>query len=368
VLWRATESPGGRTGVAYDLLVGADGMSSTVRDALASRPGCNFKQEWLSSCSKFVAVPAADLGAFDVEALHLFPRAGVKLEPKPEPAAAVVPAPSEMLSVSSRGPLALVSTALSSPRETLHAVGAAASALVAAADVVVSAMPIATGAIVSVSWSTDAPPVDLAQLDSPQEAQRWMQRYCPALAPAFTDAVAATFAAQRHSYARAISMNKYFDSVTRAVVLMGDAAHAAAPAAGQSAAAALGDAVLLAQLLHTNADVRAAAEAYNAAAVPQGHAVVQLSSALPMLMPLSFVPLLRVVDRGREALCDKLASSQRVVAAPPAPGAWTAPLLSRSVLELLFDSEEPFTDVLRRHRPYVAAMMFVNRFRDGAIF
>jgi 2-polyprenyl-6-methoxyphenol hydroxylase-like FAD-dependent oxidoreductase len=363
------DSPSGRTGLAYDLLVGADGTDSVVRTALLSRPGVNYKQEWISGCAKVLQVPAAEIAAVDTESIHMFPRyagaaasssshAGDDATTLQAPGAEENAPAEALLTVSSRAPLAAVSAALAAPRATVRA-------LRASADVVVSTTPIHSGTIITVAWSADAPPDDLLRLKRAEDVTRWMRTHFPLVSPLFTPAAAAEFLAARPRHTRAVSLNQYHDAQTRAVVLLGDAAHACAPSAGQGAAAALSDAALLARLLAAHTDVRDAAVAFSAAAVPDGHAVVQLSSSLPALQPLSFAPWLRALDRGREAACEALAGS---VSAPPAPSAWSAPVLSRSVLSLLFASEEPYEAVLKRHRVFLAGVMLANGFRDGAMF
>jgi 2-polyprenyl-6-methoxyphenol hydroxylase-like FAD-dependent oxidoreductase len=370
------DSPSGRTGLAYDLLIGADGADSVVRTALLSRPGVNYKQEWISGCAKVVQVPSAEVAAVDDQSVHIFPRysgaaaaaavaatsstpALVGNDATPDASGAEASAPAEaVLTVSSRAPLAAVSAALHAPRATVRA-------LRASADVVASTTPVHAGTIITVSWSADAPPDDLLRLKSGEDVTRWMRTHFPLVSPLFTPSAAAEFAAARPRLTRAVSLNQYHDPATRAVVLLGDAAHASAPSAGQGAAAALSDAALLARLLATHSDARDAAAAFSAAAVPDGHAVVQLASSFPALQPLSFPPWLRLLDRGREAACEALAGAVR---APPEPGAWSAPVCSRSVMSLLFASEEPYAAVLKRHRVFLAGVMLANGFRDGATF
>jgi 2-polyprenyl-6-methoxyphenol hydroxylase-like FAD-dependent oxidoreductase len=225
-------------------------------------------------------------------------------------------------------------------------------------DSVASVTPVHDGFIVELAWSVEAPPTPLAQPKMPRERLLdFVELRFPMLSTVFAEARELQPSPQA---SRAIYLNTYCDPRHRSVVVIGDAAHSSAPSAGQGTAAALSDAAALARLLSEKANLREAVEAFSKAAVPQGHALVRLSSSLPPFMPLSYAPWMRRLERrGWDAwavLLDKL------------PAKLAARLRCETLVDALFGSFEPYSDVQARFHLLLSAAMLLNGYRDGAVF
>jgi kynurenine 3-monooxygenase len=74
-------STGGRTRVAYDVLLGTDGANSVVRDAVVKSVGGTWRTDWLNHDYKELTIPADKNGGYQMErnALHIWPRHGYML-------------------------------------------------------------------------------------------------------------------------------------------------------------------------------------------------------------------------------------------------------------------------------------------------
>jgi 2-polyprenyl-6-methoxyphenol hydroxylase-like FAD-dependent oxidoreductase len=251
-----------------------------------------------------------------------------------------------------RGVLALAASAVFQPRAALRYV-------MSVPDSVASVTPIHDGFIIELAWSAEAPPVQLAQpkLVPRDKLLDFVTLRFPMLAMVIEEARELAPSPQA---TRAIYLNTYCDPRHRSVIVIGDAAHAAAPSAGQATAAALSDAAALGRLLSEKADLREAVAMFSDAAVPQGHALVRLSSSLPAYMPLSFPPWMRSLERhGRDAWALLLN------ALPPK---LAARLRGETLEDALFGSFEPYTDVQKRFSVLFSAAMLLNGYRDGAVF
>lgn len=76
-----------RRRIQCDILIGADGAFSAVRDALHYRDRFNYCQEYLEYGYKELSIPAADGGGFRIEpnALHIWPRHSFMMIALPNP-------------------------------------------------------------------------------------------------------------------------------------------------------------------------------------------------------------------------------------------------------------------------------------------
>jgi 2-polyprenyl-6-methoxyphenol hydroxylase-like FAD-dependent oxidoreductase len=340
-------------GLAFDVLVGADGQDSAVRSALIARPGVNFKQHWVGRMSRaFFVATGTGPGVIPGDSMHtMLPRSLDHIEPPAEIEGADEEEEHEA-APDTRGVLALAASAVFHPRDALRYV-------MAVPDSVASVTPVHDGFIVELAWSAEAPPVQLAQpkLVPRDKLLDFVTLRFPMLAMVIEEARELQPSPQA---TRAIYLNSYCDPRHRSVVVIGDAAHAAAPSAGQATAAALSDAAALGLLLSEKADLREAVAMFSDAAVPQGHALVRLSSSLPAYMPLSFPPWMRSLERhgwGAWALL--------LDALPPK---LSARLRGETLEDALFGSFEPYTDVQKRFSVLLSAAMLLNGYRDGAVF
>ena len=336
-------------GLAFDLLIGADGQDSAVRAGLISRAGINYKQVWNTRVSRsFFVATGTGPDVVPGDSLHvMLPHRGA--EPPPAEAKGA-----ERAAVAdTRGVLAVAASAALHPRDTLRY-------LSTVPDAVASVTPVHDGYIVELAWSAEAPPAELAggQQKLPREKLlEFVAARFPLLSLVIPEARELRPSPQA---SRAIYLNSYCDPRHRSVVLVGDAAHASAPSAGQNTAAALSDATALAGLLNAKADLREAVQLYNDAAVPHGHALVRLSSSLPALMPLSFAPWARLLERHGGDVWARILDKM--------PPRLAARLRHESLVDALYGSFEPYADVQARWSPYLSAAMLLNGYRDGAVF
>ena len=73
--------------VTYELLIGADGAGSIVRQELLKKVGTENKVEWLDHSYKELTIPPTEQGEFriDAKALHIWPRSDFMLIALPNP-------------------------------------------------------------------------------------------------------------------------------------------------------------------------------------------------------------------------------------------------------------------------------------------
>lgn len=84
------EQTGERSSAQADLIVGADGAFSAVRDLMYKREGFDFDQSWLSHGYKEMSIAPVSSGAhapfaMDPNALHIWPRGGSMMIALPNP-------------------------------------------------------------------------------------------------------------------------------------------------------------------------------------------------------------------------------------------------------------------------------------------
>ena len=140
-------------GLAFDVLVGADGQDSAVRSALIARPGVNFKQHWVGRMSRaFFVATGTGPGVIPGDSMHtMLPRSLDHIEPPAEIEGADEEEEHEA-APDTRGVLALAASAVFHPRDALRYV-------MAVPDSVASVTPVHDGFIVELAWSAEAPPV-----------------------------------------------------------------------------------------------------------------------------------------------------------------------------------------------------------------
>jgi len=179
----------------------------------------------------------------------------------------------------------------------------------------------------AIGWANNDPPLDFLAMTDPREVAEWLQKRLPFLD--IKEDVGRDILSQRRGSLRAVRCEPYHHSNARAV-LVGDAAHSTSPSIGQGCNSSLVDAAVLARLLlgevvgeddrlglkekrtsAVAADVSASGreeilgrlpgvlERYSALQVREGHALVDLSECESPLDPsVAFWHQLRTMALG----------------------------------------------------------------------
>ncbi|XXQ37893.1 FAD-binding domain-containing protein [Plasmodiophora brassicae] len=212
---------GNKQVVSFDMIVGADGAFSSVRDSMSKCSRVNVSQEFLSAGYKELTIPAGSQGEFALASpnnLHIWPR-------------------------HARGMLIALPNRDRSFTATLF-----------------------------------APWADLDALDADPSS---IGAYFTELYPDFVDLIGAPdLVAQVHAAPSSPLVTvKCSPWNTGVVVLLGDAAHAVVPFYGQGMNAGFEDALLFADIWarHARRDVRACLEQFNRERQPAGIALADLS-------------------------------------------------------------------------------------------
>jgi kynurenine 3-monooxygenase len=205
----------------FDLIVGADGAPSAVRDALARRGRFDFQQAYLPHGYKELTIPPRPDGGFRIEphALHIWPRGGF----------------------------------------------------------MVIALPNADGSFTVTCFWPHHGANSFSQLTSPAEVTEFFSREFPDLLPLMPDLATEFFENPTSDLA---TIRCWPWVVSDRLVLIGDAAHAIVPFYGEGANAAFEDGVLLVEALRAGADQRAAAlQSFQRARKPDAEALADLALA-----------------------------------------------------------------------------------------
>ena len=228
---------------SYDLLVGADGVHSAVRNALLKQPGFDFQQSYFNSVWKVLHIPKPVELSSNTSYFfrHKFPA--------------------------------------KHPGERPNRLSGAA-------------IPEVDGQLcILMFWGQ--PPHLMAGnppgIQTPEDFQKMVfEQWLPGIQ--LSDAAAQEFFEQRPSSILETRCNRYHDTCGQ-VVLVGDAAHAMSSFLAQGCQAAFADVVVLAQLLQAGADdLRIVLPKYSELQVKEGHAITDLNTQLnPQAEWLSFV-------------------------------------------------------------------------------
>ena len=210
----------------FDLIAGCDGVSSVVRGSIAKEcDGFNFEMETLPGFLKVVRLDAMP-SSLSADAVHAVPGIGGL---------------SAFLEPTNNGACALISWRS------------------------------------SVDNSEDK--VDPASITDPEEARLLLASSLPLIADSLNNtAVGQQFVSQRPSQASTVRCSTYHFGKA---VLLGDAAHSTGGASGQGCNSALQDSIALADCLEASGgvgNVAAALQSYSQQRVPEGHALLDLST------------------------------------------------------------------------------------------
>lgn len=257
---------------AYDLLVGADGVNSRVRDALENLSGLSVKKKFLSNNWKVVHQKFP--GSMDPLAVHAIQVPRVKNVKGSEAFGLFfIPAPDN-------------------------------------------------SACILINWNENNPPLDLLNLQSGKEVAELINSRVEAVEGGILAEACDNFIAARPSSALTIRCDRYHDTMTK-IVLIGDAAHSSGGASGQGANSSLQDAVVLGQLLADSGDdLGPALEEFSRIQVKEGHALLDLSV---YNQPRSLlIRTLWLLQNAQRAIFSKFLPS---VVPPPIPNLLTQTLI-----------------------------------------
>lgn len=293
----------------YDVIVGADGARSVVRSAILASgagPPPDFEQTKLLTEWKSIHVQVDEGDAFDLGVLHV----GSWVAPR-----------------WGGGPLAT-----------------AVRKLVVGGDVTVLATPTGKARVMNVIVVHKRHDPSPELLDGSEDVTLAFIKEAFPWLPS-PEEVARKLCAAKAYTTTAVTLSSYADLPGRAV-LVGDAAHATSPALGHGANCALEDAVALASQISSLPDpfdVPKALEAYSAERVPEGNALVALSSAASAISGTA-PGWLAAADRIRSYALDRL-NKAGVLLGGVLPGG--------SVVAQLRDGK-PYSEVLKDHRGWTA--------------
>lgn len=292
--------------VSYNLLVGADGARSAVRNEFIRQRGFDYQQKNMPYTFKVLYVPRPpDLSA---EAVHAF---RVTKEDADEDAKS-----------SSGFKLPFSGTA---EKTSLR----------------FSCFPTpGDGMSVLIEWSPGTTPVELLSIQSPGELKAYMEKYMPPLKVPIEAAEA--FINQRPTSSMKVFCSRFHDAGGQAV-LVGDAAHAMSNALGQGCNSSLQDVVTLSQSLHEESELSKALERYTQKQTQEDHAAAYLSEfAFPQAKWV--LPFFYLGNIAQPALGKFLPSS---ILAPP-------------IQSLCSETLTPYSEIKRIHQRWLSFVELTN--------
>ncbi|XP_024515596.1 uncharacterized protein LOC112340800 [Selaginella moellendorffii] len=269
--------------VPYDLLVGADGARSVVREAFIRERGFDFQQVNTPYTFKVLHVPRpAELSD---DAVHSF-----RVVTKKDSGDCNCPIRFFFEFAYVTGSTSINFGCFPTPGD---------------------------GMSVLLGWSPETEPKDLLQIQNAQELQSYVEKYMPPLSVPLEAAEA--FISQRPSSSMQVSCSRFYAEKGRAV-LIGDAAHAMSNALGQGCNSSLKDVDTFTRMLVEEGDVVSAMKRYSTQQVKEDHAAAYLSqNAFPeskWLRPayllgnivtagLSKTPLSALIPPSIQSLCSE---------------------------------------------------------------
>lgn len=294
--------------VPYNLLVGADGARSSVRNEFITQRGFDYQQTNMPYTFKVLYVPRPP--ELSEEAVHAF---SVTKEDAIE----------EQGKQSSwfRPPFSGTAEKTSLRFSCFPTPG--------------------NGMSVLVGWSPGTTPVELLSIKSAGELKEYMEKYMPPLKVPLEAAEA--FINQRPTSSMKVFCSRFHDAGGKAV-LIGDAAHAMSNALGQGCNSSLQDVVTLSQSLCEEEDLTTALERYTQKQTKEDHAASYLSEfAFPQAKWV--LPFFYLGNIAQPALGKILPSS---ILAPP-------------IQSLCSETLTPYSEIEQIHKHWLSFVEITNK-------
>lgn len=244
------EIDGENQGQDYDLLVGADGVRSVLRQAMLTRPGFDFEQSYFKIAWKVFHLPRPEKFASNTSYFFKEDAPGKAVGSRPnETTGAAIPELNDNVCLLMFWPHDWTEDGIGGDRGK------------------------------SPDESLQERPINPPGINTAEDFQKRInERWLPGLQ--MTLEQARQIFAQRPSPVVQAKCNRYHDLPGQAV-LLGDAAHSMSSLLAQGCQAAFGDAIALDGLLQEEADnLQAVLPKYSAMQIPEGHAITELNTNL----------------------------------------------------------------------------------------
>ncbi|XP_024359909.1 kynurenine 3-monooxygenase acdD [Physcomitrium patens] len=294
--------------VSYNLLVGADGARSAVRNEFITQRGFDYKQTNMPYTFKVLYVPRPP--ELSEEAVHAF---------------RVTKDDAVDENGKQSGGFKLPFTGTASKTSLRF-----------------SCFPTpGDGMSVLIEWSPGTTPTELLSIKSAGELKTYIEKYMPPLKVPVE--AAEVFINQRPTSSMKVYCSKFHDAGGKAV-LIGDAAHAMSNALGQGCNSSLQDVVTLSQCLHEVEDLTKALERYTEKQTREDHAAAYLSEfAFPQAKWV--LPFFYLGNIAQPALGKVLPPS---ILAPP-------------IQSLCSETLTPYSEIVRIHKRWLSFVEITNK-------
>lgn len=296
--------------VPYNLLVGADGVRSVVREEFVRQRGFDYQQINMPYTFKVLHVSQRP-HELSSNAVHTFRRSKKDAEDKP-----------------SWIPFSNFLSLVSSGKD--------------GSTVRYGCFPTPDdGMSVLIEWTPESQPSELLAIQSAEEFKGFVEKYMPPVKVSIEAAQA--FLEQRPTSSMRVKCSRFFDPKGRAV-LVGDAAHAMSNALGQGCNSSLQDVSTLSQLLFQESSIDVALEKYSQQQVKEDHAAAYLSEyAFPQASWL--LPFFFLGNLSSFFLSKVLPSS----------------ILKPPIQSLCSETLTPYSEIVQMHQTWLSFVELTNR-------